>query len=154
MIQTIRRLMSEMGLKPSNTFDQKPRLPLFFLALTGESTRPPSTIGSPSSSSCRSRAAFLAARRLPGRPRGAQRLMEPKQIMSPRGMEPTSVTTKSFKRLHKALVERGYYGLEHVREPLLSEPKAEGSHVLCFRPLFLGKLRGAHSWAMRAAETP
>ena len=96
MIQTIRRLMSEMGLKPSNTFDQKPRLPLFFLALTGESTRPPSTIGSPSSSSCRSRAAFLAARRLPGRPRGAQRLMEPKQIMSPRGMEPTSVTTKSL----------------------------------------------------------
>jgi len=61
---------------------------------------------------------------------------------------------KELKRLHKALVERGYYGLEHVREPLLSEPKAEGSQVLCFRPLFLGKLRRAHSWAMRAAETP
>ena len=88
-----------MGRKPRKTFAQKPRRFARARASASPSSRaasPSPAVTLPPSSSWRSRPCCREYLRRPSAPSGAQRFMEPKQIMRPRGMEPMSVTAKSF----------------------------------------------------------
>ena len=95
MTQTMKRLRSDMGRKPRKIFDQRALLLTIALALSSVSCFPSNT-SSPPSSSIRATRWLSASFLRPMAPSGAQRFMEPKQMIRPSGREPISVTTNSF----------------------------------------------------------